>query len=246
MSLAAQVKGWVSLRWKWRVSFAWKSTGCSSKHQSRHGKTGQQSRAPGHHLLPQRRWPRHWCVPLPSGHDRCWGCGFIAGDHDRAEERRQSPDRCHRERGRKPRCCGRCCHIPFEKNRCHHRHGHLERQRKDADPDAQSHPQGNASAMEHPKAGMHPEILSQPAKAAGLLERLSGWEPAPKPLLEFSHRLQSIDELRSTRQRNLLHTGCVEQASGSRRVPDDGRTSRGKSTGLLDICRRRTLRPSPG
>ncbi|WP_455556698.1 hypothetical protein, partial [Comamonas sp.] len=26
LSLAAQVKGWVSLRWKWRVSFAWKLT----------------------------------------------------------------------------------------------------------------------------------------------------------------------------------------------------------------------------
>lgn len=26
MSLAAQVKGWVSLRWKWRVSYAWKLT----------------------------------------------------------------------------------------------------------------------------------------------------------------------------------------------------------------------------
>ncbi|MDH1675531.1 hypothetical protein N5I10_12865, partial [Comamonas aquatica] len=26
LSLAAQAKGWVSLRWKWRVSFAWKLT----------------------------------------------------------------------------------------------------------------------------------------------------------------------------------------------------------------------------
>ncbi|WP_347613567.1 hypothetical protein, partial [Comamonas thiooxydans] len=26
LSLAAQVKGWVSLRWKWRVSYAWKLT----------------------------------------------------------------------------------------------------------------------------------------------------------------------------------------------------------------------------
>ncbi|WP_211267701.1 ATP-dependent nuclease [Comamonas thiooxydans] len=29
MSLAAQVKGWVSLRWKWRVSYAWKLTACA-------------------------------------------------------------------------------------------------------------------------------------------------------------------------------------------------------------------------
>lgn len=27
LSLLAQAKGWVSLRWKWRVSFAWKLTG---------------------------------------------------------------------------------------------------------------------------------------------------------------------------------------------------------------------------
>ncbi|WP_231499264.1 hypothetical protein, partial [Comamonas aquatica] len=43
LSLAAQAKGWVSLRWKWRVSFAWKLTvwhtddaSCSSHRSYRH------------------------------------------------------------------------------------------------------------------------------------------------------------------------------------------------------------------
>lgn len=184
--------------------------GYKSKHHSRHGEAGQQSRAPGHHLLPQRRWPRHRGVPLPSVYDRCRACGCFARNHGRAEERRQGPDWCHRERVRKPRCRRRCRYVAFKKNRRQHRCWHLQRKREDADPYAQSNPQGNTAPVEHPQARMLPEIVTQPSKSARLFEGLCSRQPTPKPLLEFNHISPSIDQWRRA------HLGLV---AGARILP---------------------------